>query len=70
MDFDSTVRYVFKKEYKTISVNAELRFFNGLWYMNGGMLDPRYKSMIEGLLNNKAFFDEYIKVVKIIKDKV
>lgn len=74
MTIDEQKKYVFKKAYEsksgTIPEGSEVILFHGQVYFNGGMCTPFYQNMLNELIANKKFCNEYLQEMKIINNKL
>ena len=62
--------YPIKGESGFVNEGRELRFFRGRVYLDGGMLMPSYQREFKRLVENDKERNEYLKEIRIIKDKV
>lgn len=62
--------YPIKGESGVVNEGRELRFFRGGVYLDGGMLPPSYHSEFKRLVANDKERNEYLREIRIIKDKV
>lgn len=62
--------YPIKGESGVVNEGRELRFFRGFAYLDGGMLPPSYHKEFRRLVENPKERNEYLKEIRIIKDKV
>lgn len=67
-------KYIFIKDYTTkdgvIRQGSDLIIFRGFLYLNGGMILPAYASCLQKLLDDKNLFNEYLKEVEVINNKI
>ena len=62
--------YPIKGESGVVNEGRELRLFRGGVYLDGGMLMPSYQREFKRLVENDKERNEYLKEIRIIKDKV
>ncbi len=71
---EETNRYIFKKDYTCkfgkINEGREITFFRGIIYLDGIIIPEPYATDIKTLFNDNNFLKEYIKIEKVIKNKV
>lgn len=62
--------YPINGEVEPVREGRELRYFRGWFYLDGGMLPPSYQNDFKQLLSNNKKRNEYLREIRLIKDKV
>lgn len=67
-------KWIFIKPYNNnegiIPEGTELMFFRGQIYMNGGLIEPSYQQFLKKFIEDNNLSREYLKKVKLFKNKV